>query len=160
KIHLFACDTAMDLDRGRDRDNPKRNDDFAEELQQMTGAEVWGHEDPRHVTGNPELVEVTDTNHDGNAERYRLRDVLARKFLKYVDRSLTEDQMGYLDAKLGISKWINDSLQDLPKQELEKLNKSERFEVVDDYQTFIEEISMMGFDELFDLLIPDSPPDA
>src|SRR5262249_16256819 len=44
KIHLFACDTAMDLDRGRDRDNPKRNDDFAEELQQMTGAEVWGHE--------------------------------------------------------------------------------------------------------------------
>jgi hypothetical protein len=31
---------------------------------------------------------------------------------------------------------------------------------VDRHQVFIEEISVMGFDALFDLLIPASPPDA
>jgi hypothetical protein len=150
KIHLFACDTAMDLDPHKARDDPKRKDDFAEKLQQKTGAEVWGHEDPRHVTGNPELVEVTDTNHDGNAERYQLRDVLARKFLVYVDATLTEPQMGYLEKKLKISAWINDCMQ----------FKGAGFKQTDEYQVFIEDISSMGFDELFDLLIADSPPDA
>jgi len=141
KIHLFACDTAMDL-------GPKK--DFAQKLQKMTGAEVWGHEDPAHVTGNPKLVDVKDTNGDGNAERYQLRDVLARKFLEYVDATLTEPQMGYLEKKLKISEWIKDCMK----------FKGAGFKQTDEYQVFIEDISSMGFDELFDLLIADSPPDA
>jgi hypothetical protein len=124
----------------------------------MTGAEIWGHEDARHTTGNPQLVQVSDKNQDANAERYQVRNELARKFLKHVDSSLTDSQMGYLDEKVKISKWIESSLQSMPKKQLDKLKKDARFAAVDNYQIFIEEISMMGYDKLFDLLIPDSPP--
>ena len=108
----------------------------------MTGAEVWGHEDARHTTGNPELVEVADTNKDANAERYQLRDVLARKFLVYVDSSLTEPQMGYLDKALKISKWINSSMQ----------FRGKGFTQTDNYQVFVEEISFMGFGGTLELV--------
>jgi hypothetical protein len=150
KIHLFACNTAKDRDPGKDRDDPTRKDDFAEQLQELTGAEVWGHEDARHTTGNPQLVEVKDTNGDANAERYQLRDVLARKFLQYVDASLTEAQMGYLEQTLKISAWVQGCMQ----------FRGSGFKQTDRYQVFIEEVSMMGFDELFDLLIASAPPDA
>ncbi len=162
KIHLFACDTAEDRDAGAKPDKkgklPEHKDDFAEQLEQMTGAEVWGHEDAWHTTGNEKLVEVADTNKDGDAERYQLRDVLARKFLKYVDPSLTEPQMGYLETKLKISDWIKDALDH--KKFVKGKTKKEQFTNTDNYTVFVEEISFMGYDKLFDLLIPDTPPDA
>jgi hypothetical protein len=164
KIQLYACNTAKDLAPGKGRDDKGRKDDFAESLQEMTGAEVWGHETAAHATGNPKLVEVTDTNADHNAERYQLRDVLARKFLLYVDPKLTEPQLGYLEQTLKISAWIDDSML-LAKDILKKLHEKikltkQEVKQVDNYQVFIEEISVMGYDELFDLLIPDTPPDA
>jgi hypothetical protein len=172
KIHLFACNTGMDREAQMARktkkakkphvakgvDDPDRLDSFSENLQEMTGAEVWGHEDARHTTGNPQLVQVTDKNQDANAERYQVRDVLARRFLLHVDAKLTEPQMGYLEEKLKISKWIEGSLQNMRKKQLDKLKKPERTRIIDNYQVFIEEISMMGYDKLFDLLIPVAPP--
>ena len=148
KIHLFACNAAKDRDVGKGADDATRVDSFAEDLAEMTGAEVWGHENAAHATGNTKLVQVKDTNQDENAERYQIRDVLARTFLLHVDSSLTPDQMGYLDQKLKIADGIRASL----------VFKGEGSKQLDRHQIFIEEISMMGFDRLFDLLIPDTPP--
>ena len=170
KIQLYACSAAKDQDPKKGRDDKSRKDDFAESLQQMTGAEVWGHETPAHTTGNPMLVDVKDTNADQNAERYQLRDVLARKFLLYVEPKLTEPQMGYLEQTLKISAWVADSMEPV-KQILKKLDDyfkdndnpkptKQETKQVENYTAFVEEISMMGYDELFDLMIPDAPPDA
>ena len=150
KIHLFACTTAKDRDPTKGRDDATRTDSFAEDLQELTGAEVWGHENAAHTTGNAKLVQVSDTNSDNNAERYQIRDVLAQKFLVHVDSSLTEPQMGYLEQTLKISTWIQSSLR----------FRGSGFKKTDNYQIFIEEISMMGYDQLFDLMIADSAPDA
>lgn len=150
KIHLFACTAARDRDPTKDRDDPTRVDSFAEDLQEMTGAEVWGHENAAHTTGNSRLVQVTDEDGDANAERYQIRDVLARKFLQHVDSSLTDPQMGYLEQKLKISTWIKDSLR----------FRGSGSSQLDRHQVFIEEISMMGYDQLFDLLIASSAPSA
>jgi len=165
KILLFACSAAKDQDPKKVRDDKTRKDDFAEYLQQMTGVEVWGHENPAHTTGNPKLVDVTDTNADGNAERYQLRDVLARKFLLNVEPTLTEPQMGYLEQTLQISAWVADTMEytkDIAAKLTKKkpdLTKAEIEQVVD-HNLFIEEIPLMGYDKLFDLLIPDAPPGA
>jgi hypothetical protein len=164
KIQLYACGVAKDLDPTKARDDKTRKDDFAESLQEMTGAEVWGHETAGHTTGNPKLVEVTDTNADHNAERYTIRDVLARKFLLHVDPKLTEPQLGYLEQTLQISAWVTDSLR-LAKDILKKIHHKikltkQEAKQVSNYQSFIEEISVMGYDKLFDLLIPDAPPDS
>lgn len=155
KIHLFACTAAKDRDPSKGRDDATRVDSFAEDVQELTGAEVWGHENAAHTTGNPRLVEVVDTDADSNAERYPIRDVLARKFLEHVDAALTEAQMGYLDQKRGISTWIRKSLQYKGSGDKKKDRKTR-----DRHQIFIEEISMMGYDELFDLLIASSAPTA
>lgn len=163
RIHLFACMAAIDRDAGKDKDDPTRKNSFAEALQEMTGAEVWGHEDSAHTTGNSRLVLVDDTDTDANAERYQIRDVFTRKFFVHVDKSLTETQMGYLDVKLKISKWIKDSLvseaaKKLQKKGLSKEEKKKLSKEVDRHQVFIEEISMIGYDRVFDLLIAASPP--
>ncbi len=148
KIHLFACNAAMDRDPTKDSDDATRTDSFAEALQELTGAEVWGHENAAHTTGNSRLVQVTDTNDDANAERYQIRDVLSRKFMTHVDPYLTDAQMGYLDQKLDISSWIKNSIR----------FRGKGTKQLDRHQVFVEEISMMGFDELFDMMIADSPP--
>lgn len=150
KIHLFACTAAKDRDPTKDRDDPTRTDSFAEDLQEMTGAEVWGHENAAHTTGNSRLVQVDDEDGDANAERSQIRDVFTRKFLTHVDPSLTEPQMGYLDQKLKISRWIRDSLR----------FRGSGSRQLDRHQIFVEEISMMGFDQVFDLLIASSAPGA
>ena len=150
KIHLFACTAAKDRDPAKDRDDATRVDSFAEDLQEQTGAEVWGHENAAHTTGNTRLVQVSDTDSDSNAERYQLRDVLTRKFLQHVDSDLTESQMGYLEQKLKLSTWIKNSLR----------FKGSGSAKLDRHQVFVEEISMMGFDKLFDLLISDPAPSA
>jgi hypothetical protein len=150
KIHLFACSAAKDRDPTKDRDDATRVDSFAEDLQELTGAEIWGHGNAAPATGNSRLVQVTDTNGDANAERYQVRDVLARKFLMHVGPTLTEPQMSYLEQTLKISEWIKDTLRyhGNGKKELDR------------FQVFVEEISMMGYDELFNLLIPTTAPDA
>lgn len=150
KIHLYACNTAMDKDEGKDADDATRTDSFAEDLAEATGAEVWGHENAAHTTGNSRLVRVDDSNADGNAERGQIRDVLARKFLQRYEPPFTEAQMAWLDAEVGVASAIQKSLR-----LSSKVTKD-----VDRHQVFIEEISVMGFDALFDLLIPASPPDA
>ncbi len=150
KIHLFACTAAKDRDPTKDADDPTRRDSFAEDLQEMTGAEVWGHENAAHTTGNSRLVQVSDEDGDSNAERYQIRDVLARKFLRHVDSSLSDAQMGYLDQQLDISEWIRNSLR----------FRGSGSSLRDRHQVFVEEISMMGYDTLFDLLIADSAPSA
>lgn len=150
KIHLFACTAAKDRDPTKDRDDPTRTDSFAEDLQEMTGVEVWGHENAAHTTGNSRLVLVDDEDGDANAERSQIRDVFTRKFLTHVDASLTEPQMGYLDEKLKISRWIRDSLR----------FRGSGSRQLDRHQIFIEEISMMGFDRVFELLIASAPPGA
>lgn len=150
KIHLFACSAAKDRDAGKERDDPTRVDSFAEDLQELTGAEVWGHENAAHTTGNSRLVQVTDSDGDANAERYRIRDVLARKLLQRVDPALTEAQMGWLDQTLELGTWIKDSLR----------FRGSGTKQVDRHQIFIEEVSMMGYDQLFDLLMASSPPGA
>jgi hypothetical protein len=148
KIHLFACTAAKDRDPTKDRDDATRKDSFAEDLQEMTGAEVWGHENAAHTTGNSRLVQVDDEDGDSNAERSQIRDVFSRKFLAHVDASLTEPQMGYLDQKLKISRWIRDSLR----------FRGSGSRQLDRHQIFVEEISMMGFDQVFELLIASAPP--
>jgi len=163
KIHLFACTAAKDRDAEKDKDDATRKNSFAEALQEMTGAEIWGHENAAHTTGNSRLVMIDDTNSDANAERYQIRDVFARKFFVHVDKSLTETQMGYLDVKLKITKWIKDSLvseaaRKLQKKGLSKEEKSRLTKEVDRHQVFIEEISMIGYDRVFDMLIAASPP--
>jgi hypothetical protein len=150
KIHLFACNAGMNRDEKKSADDATRTDSFAEDLAEMTGAEVWGHENAAHATGNSKLVQAKDTNQDDNAERIQIRDVLARKFLLHVDATLTPEQMGWLDQKLKISDGIRSSLVFTGKGS----------KLLDRHQIFIEEISMMGFDRLFDLLIPDAPPAA
>ena len=113
---------------------------------------------------------VTDTNADHNAERYQLRDVLARKVLLYVEPKLTEPQMGFLEQTLKISAWVGDSMEAV-KDLLKKLDDwlhdktkpqptKQEVRRIENYNAFIEEISMMGYDELFDLMIPDAAPDA
>jgi len=150
KIHLFACTAAKDRDPDKDADDATRVDSFAEDLAEMTGAEVWGHENAAHTTGNSRLVQVSDEDGDANAERYQIRDVLTRKFLEHVDSSLTDAQMGYLDEKLDLSDWIKNSLR----------FRGSGSSLRDRHQIFVEEISMMGFDKLFELLIADSAPGA
>jgi hypothetical protein len=66
--------------------------------------------------------------------------------------------MGYLESKLQISAWIKSSLKSGVK-ETKKLSAAESKQV-DRHQIFVEEISMMGYDRLFELLIASSAPDA
>ena len=98
KILLFACGVSKDK---------KDGNSFAEELQEITGAEVWGHETAAHTTGNPALVMSGDTNADGDAESYRVRDALAIRFIRSAaGRDVSDVEVGRVDAALKISDWL------------------------------------------------------
>jgi hypothetical protein len=149
KIMLFACGVSKDK---------KDGNSFAEELQEITGAEVWGHETSAHTTGNPALVMSDDTNADGDAESFRVRDALAIRFIRSAaGRDVSDADVGRVDAALKISDWLKKVLS---SAHVKKLAKSERFNAMDRHQIFIEEIAMLGYDRLFEILSSTTPPSA
>jgi hypothetical protein len=149
KILLFACGVSKDK---------KDGNSFAEELQEITGAEIWGHETAAHTTGNPALVMSGDTNADGDAESYRVRDALAIRFIRSAaGRGVSDVEVGRVDAALKISDWLKKVLS---SGHVKKLAKSERFNAMDRHQIFIEEIALLGYDRLFEILSSATPPSA
>jgi len=147
KIMLFACGVSKDK---------KDGNSFAEVLQEITGAEVWGHETSAHTTGNPALVMSDDTNADGDAESYRVRDALAIRFIRWAaGRDVPDADVGRVDAALKISDWLKKVLS---SAHVKKLAKSQRFNAMDRHQIFIEEIAMLGYDRLFEILSSETPP--
>ncbi len=149
KIMLFACGVSKDK---------KDGNSFAEELQEITGAEVWGHETSAHTTGNPALVMSDDTNADGDAESFRVRDALAVRFIRSAaGRDISDVEVGRVDVALKISDWLKKVLS---SGHVKKLAKSERFNAMDRHQIFIEEIAMLGYDRLFEILSSVTPPCA
>jgi hypothetical protein len=149
KILLFACGLSKDK---------KDGNSFAEELQEITGAEVWGHETAGHTTGNTDLLMSDDTNADGDAESVRLRDAMAIRFIRTAaGREVTDAELARVDKALQIAAWLK---KVLTSGHVKKLAKGQQFNAMDRHQIFVEEIAMLGYDRLFEILSSTTPPSA
>jgi hypothetical protein len=83
---------------------------------------------------------------------------MAIRFIRLAaGREVTEIEIGRVDKALKICDWLKTVLS---SGHVKKLAKGQRFNAMDRHQIFIEEIAMLGYDRLFEILSATTPPTA
>jgi len=147
KILLFACNVSGETKDG--------GASFSESLQVQTGAEVWGHTSNGHTTQNTNLAASDDIDGDGYPETATLAEALARRFVQHHTEPEKPDyaQFVAIDEKLRLSSWLGSVVRIEDNDKNSKQEKQQR-------RVFVEEIAMMGYDRVFELLTATSDPTA